>query len=470
MPKFSEADFGHVHVHTERSRLDGCAKIDKQVMRARELGQRFLGCTDHGTVAAWVKFAAECTRKKDKKGNEIPFAPIKPLLGIEWYLSRDHTIHDIQGQPDGRAGNRHFITFAKNWTGYQNLCRLSELSWCKGFYHTPRTDIEQLAKHSEGLVASSACISSVINSCLLNDQYDAAKRATTIFKDIFKEDFFLEVMYHGLDIEAAIIGDVLKLGAQLDIPVIASNDVHYVTQDMARSHEALMCMNTSKCIHDPTHLHFPFDEFYLKSAEEMGRIFGSRPELLYNTISLADRIDSDDIAKNMGGMRLPTFKLPERFTTPQAYLEHLAWEGMTRVGWEHSAPHIAALKMELGDVRVAKDNNNYDFATYFLIKWRIFNNARKKKIYVGPGRGSGYASILLRCLGITYGPDPLKYNLLWPRFLGFDDKPFYLAADFGLTMKHDVDLAAIADAVEDQEAEEDLEAVEEEDAGGISRY
>ena len=466
---FENRHYAPLHCHTDKSRFDGLAKPDKSVMRAREMGFPAMGCTDHGTVAAWIKFVAECSRKKDKKGNDIPFAPIKPALGCEWYLARNHKYKDTVNQPDGRSGNRHFITFAKNWKGFQNLCRLSELSWCEGFYHSPRIDIEQLAAHAEGLIATSACLSSVINSALLNDKYDAARAACGIFKDIFKEDFFLEVMYHGIDAEAAIIPGIFKLSADLNIPVIATNDVHYVTKDMARSHEALMCMSTSKCLHDPKHLSFPYDEFYLKSAEEMGLIFGDRPEVLWNTCALVERIDDRDIATNMGGMRLPVYKVPPGFAGPHEYLEHLAWEGMQKLGWNNSPAHVACLKKELGDVRVAQENNGYDFATYFLVVWDYINAARKKKILTGCGRGSGYASILLRTLGITYGPDPLKYNLLWERFLGFDDKRFYLASDFGL--EEEVDIAALVDAAEDEE-EDDLfeERGIEDDAGGVDRY
>lgn len=444
------------------------------------MGFPALALTDHGTVGGWVKMIAECNRKKDKKGNQLvhpdtkqPLATIKPLIGCEFYFARNHAFKDILGQPDGRKGNRHLILTARNWEGYQNLCRLSEKSWIDGFYHNPRIDIEQLAAHSKGLICQSACLSSLINALILNDKYQEAKRVATIFKDIFGPYFFLEVMYHGIDAERMIIPDIIKLGAELGIPVIATNDVHYILKEMAKSQEALMCISTSKCILDPKRIKFPYDEFYLKSAEEMGKIFGHYPSLLTNTVALAEMVDADNIEKNMGGMRLPAYKVPTPFQSPQEYLEHLAWVGMKKLGWNSSAKHIEALKKELFDVQVAKDVNNYDFATYFLMKWDMIDFARKEKILTGCGRGSGYASVLLRTLGITYGPDPIKYGLLWERFLGFDDKQFYLASDFGIEvqMPDQIDLAEQADLLEEEEedAMDEVRMVED-DPGGVDRY
>lgn len=454
MPRFSNKDFVHLHAHTEYSKFDGLAKVLKSVMKAREMGFPAFACTDHGTIAAWIKFIAECNRKKDKDGNEIPYPTIKPILGCEFYLSRKHEVHDNIGQPDGRTGNRHLILIAKNWKGYQNLCQLSENSWVDGYYYSPRVDIEQVAAHSEGLICSSACLSSVINAALLADKYEEAKRAASIFKDIFREDFMMEVMYHGIDEEAAIIPDIFKLAKFLNVPVIATNDVHYVEKNQAESHEALMCHSQSKCILDKRHLRFPYGEFYLKSAEEMGKIFGTCPEVLFNTVAIAERVDDKDIKNNMGGMKLPTFDIPKTFTDPHEYISHLAWEGMKNLGWDRSQAHIDTLKMELNDIKVAWESNGYDFSTYFLIVWDYIDFANKNDIYTGCGRGSGYASVLLRALGITYGPDPLQYNLLWARFLGFDDKRFYATADFGLT--EEVDLAAKADLIEEKDAEEEI--------------
>ena len=453
MRKFENRRFVHTHVHSDHSKFDGLAKVAKLVMKARQMGFPALALTDHGTVGGWVKLIAECSREKDKNGNQIPYPTIKPLLGCEVYLARDHSLHDNVSQPDGRKGNRHLVLTAKNWKGYQNLCRLSEQSWVNGFYHSPRIDINLLAQHSEGLIVQSACLSSVINSSLLHDKYDQAKQAATIFKDIFGPDFFLEVMYHGIPHEAAIIPDILKLGSQLDIPIIATNDCHYIEKPQAKSQEILMCMSTSKCVLDPKHIQFPYDEFYLKSAEEMGKIFGTHPYLLDNTYALSERIDAKDIFTNMkSGMRLPDYKIPVEFKTPQDYLEHLAREGMKKLGWDTSPEHVACLEKEIRDIRIAKDNNNYDFATYFRIVWDYVNFARRSGILTGCGRGSGYASVLLRTLGITYGPDPIRYGLLWERFLGFDEKQFINDADFGFKLfgTEELSITETLDMVQEQ--------------------
>jgi DNA polymerase-3 subunit alpha len=263
-------------------------------------------------------------------------------------------------------------------------------------------------------------------------KYDRAKEVCGVFKDIFGENFFLEVMYHGISEERAIIPLILKLSSDMDIPVVCTNDSHYIYKDQGKSQEVLMCMSQSRCMKDPKRLKFNHMEFYLKSAEEMAKVFGHLPHVLENSVVMAERIDTLDIEKNLfGGMRLPDFQIPEKYNNSYDYLCELAWEGMKRIGWDKSKPHVDQLKLELGDVKVAMDNNNYDFSTYFLIVRDYIEFAEKNDILVGCGRGSGYASILLRCLGITYGVDPIEHGLLWERFLGFDDLRFIKESDFG---------------------------------------
>jgi DNA polymerase-3 subunit alpha len=220
--RITNADFCHLHNHTEFSSFDGLNKIgsdekDGKVVRygfpmlARKMGFQALAMTDHGTIGGALKFMNECTRPaKDEKGNEIK--PIKPIIGCEFYLSKNRLSHSIEEQPDGRKGTRHLLLLAKNWTGYQNLCRLSQESWNNLYHKDPRIDIELLYKYHEGLILSSACLSSVINANLLRDRYDQAKKCVAIFKDIFKENMILEAMYHGMDSEAIIIPDIIKLG------------------------------------------------------------------------------------------------------------------------------------------------------------------------------------------------------------------------------------------------------------------
>lgn len=863
---FSNKDFVHFHCHSAYSRFDSLVKLSNFILEARKMGFPAISLTDHGNIMGWIKFLEECKATKTKKGVDIPYAPIKAILGCEFYLSRKMEIGQYddktqrqgmpkQNQPDGRKGNRHLNLYAMNFKGYQNLCTLSQRSWTKGFYFDPRIDIELLSEYSEGIMIGSACLSSVININLLNGNYEKAKKICGVFKEISNDNFFLEVMYHGIPEEKAIIPEIFKLSSDLKIPVVATNDClvkntfihtldglkyiqdmkvgdfvfthnkkykkvkyfnerkinkneyiykiygyigscalnitknhpiyvgvkqlkknkivivkniwkkvedlstkdylvipkilpenifreldnndnlfidltkyynikriskktfkennqeyiysgrcmdkniriprylkvnndflmilglylaeghvalkssqiqfginihekkwenlikryfsqfglnverkisgsnggglsfrivsgvfsklfyklcgchsnnkklpvlhgyqsfmglwskekllkilsvyvegdghepsgrkpmmvastssrlineismilnsldilslptvrlfqngeihkkwthknpnanfnnwnnlyclhisgnnkfrfqnllgrniewrgkgkqnyletdeyyyvkikkiekikhngnvynfevdednsyianhcivhncHYIKKSEASSQEVLMLMSTSKCIKDPKRLHFAYNEFYLKSANEMAKIFKHAPHCLYNSVELAERINTQDIEDNLfGGMRLPKFDIPKEFNNSYEYLDKLSWEGLEREGWGKSEKHIEALKKELYDVKIAKDHNNYDFATYFLIVMDYIAKAKELGVLTGAGRGSGYASVLLRCLGITYGLDPLDKNLglIWERFLGFDEKKFILEKDFG---------------------------------------
>lgn len=459
----SNKDFVHMHCHSTYSQFDGLPKVKDFVFNAKKMGFKAVALTDHGNVMGWIEFLREC---KEKKEEEYP--AIKPILGSEMYLSRQMDIGQYDPsktpkdiQKDGRKGNRHLNLYAMNYKGYQNLCTLSQKSWTKGFYSDPRIDIDLLSKHSEGLMCGSACLSSVINFNLLYGKYDNALQICGMFNEMFKGNFFLEVMYHGLREEKAIIPDILKISSELNIPVVATNDTHYIKKEHSSSQEVLMCMNSSKCIKDPKRIHFPYNEFYFKSAQEMLRMFKDIPHVITNSKELADRIDTASIERELfGGMKLPVFNIPKDSTSPQNYLEKLAWEGLKKQGWDKSKEHVEALKKELNDVRVAKDVNNYDFATYFLIVRDYIQQAKERGVLAGCGRGSGYASVLLRCLGITYGADPIKYSLIWERFLGFDDVRFIKESDFGL--QDEINTLDKDELDEDRELEDDL--------GGVDRY
>lgn len=472
-------DFVHMHVHSDRSQFDGLAKISELVLEARKMGFQSMALTDHGNVMGWVQFMQHCKMTSNKKG-DIPYPPLKPILGMEAYLCRSMDVgqneekKDESGkpivpkdlQPDGRKGNRHINLYAMNFEGYKNLCKLSQLGWTEGFYFDPRIDIETLSKYSNGLMGGSACLSNIINVNLLHGYYDRAKRMAGIFKEIFNKNFFLEVMYHGIPEEKAIIPDIFKIGGEIDIPVVVSNDSHYIKKEQADSQEVLMCMSSSKCIKDPKRMRFSFGEFYLKSAEELYSIFKNKNNCMSNSLLMSERIDHLDIEKNLfGGMRLPIFDIPKEYVSPFEYMEKLAWEGLKKHGWENSKIHIDTLKKELADIKIAKDNNNYDFSTYFLIVRDYIQYAKNNNIMVGAGRGSGYASILLRCLDITYGVDPIKYGLIWERFLGFSESRFILESDLGfddgVKVLESVDLDE-DDLEEDRELEDDL--------GGVDRY
>lgn len=511
----NNADFVHLHAHTEFSSFDGLNKMSDWVLHARRAGFKSLAITDHGNIGGWMKFYQECRKKKDKADKELlgddgkALPTIKSIFGMEAYLSRNIK----EKNPDGRKGNRHLLLLCKNREGYENLCTLAQLAQVEGRYIDPRIDLENLARHSKGLICSSACLSSVVNANLLHGRFDQAKRVATLLKDIFGQDFFLEAMYHGIDAEAAIIPEIIRLGQLLDIPLIASNDCHYCRKEQARSQEVLMAMSTSRCIKDERRIKFPYDEFYLKSAEEMSKIFGSHPEMLLNTNMVAERCE--DFLKT-GGMRLPHFDIAgakelveagdkgaeygatasgqrylrdihnqdvgavheavesqkssdQQFEEAFQFLCDLSERGMKRLRWDTSEAHVAQLKRELLDVRVAWTANRMDFATYFLIVWDYINFARANGIITGCGRGSGYASVLLRTLGITYGPDPLKYGLIWERFLGFDDKYFLLDSDWGFDESEVEDTVDVDTLIEVNDFIETERAVEE-DTGGVDRY
>jgi DNA polymerase-3 subunit alpha len=214
------------------------------------------------------------------------------------------------------------------------------------------------------------------------------------------------------------------------VKLICSNDCHYCKKENGISQELLMCMSTSRCMKDPSHLHFPYHEFYLKSAQEMASLFSSIPDAIFNTNEIVDKIDISSIKRNFGGMKLPDFEIPSEYATPHHFLESIAWEGLRKLNLDNSKAHVDRLRLELDDVKIAKLNNGYDFATYFLIVRDYIEFARSKGILTGCGRGSGFGSLLLKCIGITYGVDPIEHDLLWERFLGFDSKKFIRVEDF----------------------------------------
>lgn len=432
MEKFPNKHFVHLHVHSDYSQFDGLVSVPNLVMEARKMGFPALALTDHGTMGGCIKFIRECKKTKDKKGNKIKYPPIKPIVGFEAYFGR-YLKGNKENQPDGQKGNHHLLLLAKNWEGYKNLCRLQTLSWTEGFYYSPRIDIRCLADHSEGLLCGSACLAGIINYNLRRGRYNQAKKAVSILKEIFGDDFFLEIMYHGIVAEYIIASSILKLGKELDVPVVATNDVHYLHKDDALSQEVLMCMGRQTCLSDPNHGRHSYPELYLKSAKEMGKIFGDYPEVVYNTVAIANRIDAKDIDGHLfGKMRLPKYEIPPEFDSPMKYLTHLAKQGMIKKGWDKSEKHIKRLKRELLDVKTALEVNELDFPTYFLVVRDYVNWAKANEIMVAPGRGSGYGSILLHCLDICSGVDPLRYGLLWQRFLGFDFSKYIKYKDLGI--------------------------------------
>lgn len=404
------------------------------VSTAKKMGMKAVGITDHGTFAGAIAFLKACRAQG-----------VRPILGMEAYQCRNHKCKSkndteiekpdgskevIPGQPDGRRGNRHLNLIAKNYKGFQNVCTLSQRASLDGYYYDPRVDFELLAEFSEGVICTSACLSNVVNFNLSIDEYDRAKTAAGMFKDIYGDDYYLEMMYHGIDSEGRILSDIQKLGKEIGVKVIATNDCHYLKKDDAQYHEVLMCMSSGRLIKDPKRIKFPYEEFYFKSQEEMAKIFGHVPSAMTNTIEIADKCDYSEIVLGEQ-MLLPKFDLPEGYSNPFSYLTDLAWAGLKRVGLDKSESHRQRLEQELSDIKLIWDTKRYDFATYFLIVEDIMRFAKENKISAGI-RGSGFGSLLLKCLNITEGVDPLEQDLLWERFLGFDDKQFISEDDLGI--------------------------------------
>ncbi len=392
------------------------------VKTAKSLGMTACGLTDHGTFSGAIEFLRTCRAEG-----------IRPILGMEAYLSKCHTAQCKDEQPLGRRGNRHINLIAKNYTGFQNVCALSQAASLDGFYYDPRLDAELLWKHREGVIATSACLSNLINHFLAEDQYDHAKKAVATFKDIYGDDFYLEMMFHGIDREAKILPEIQRLARDMDVKIIVVNDCHYIRQEDAEFHEVVMCISSGRTLKDPKRLKFPYKEFYFKSKDEMAVIFGDLPRAMNNTLEIADKCDYSDIifVEEGGTMKLPKFDIPEEFKSPYDYLEKMARDGLIRLGLAKSEPHVKRLDMELSDIKLIWDTKRYDFATYFLIVEDMMRFAKDNNIDAGI-RGSGYGSLLLKCIGIVEGSiDPIKFGLLWERFLGFDTRTFITEDDFG---------------------------------------
>ena len=277
-------EFVHIHQHSVYSSFDGLSSIKGIVGQAKKFGMRACGLTDHGTFAGAVDFLREC---RDQG--------VRPILGMEAYMARDHKTKSKDSQTDGRRGNKHINLIAKNMTGFQNICELSQMASIDGFYYDPRVDYGLFEDYSEGVICTTACLSNVVNSNLAHDQYDQAKKAAGLLREIFKEDFYMEMMFHGIPKEGRIMPLIEKLSKSLGIKAIATNDNHYLHKEDAEHHEILMCMSSGRTMDDPKRLRFPFGEFYFKSAEEMYKVFRSIPYAMTNTLEVAEKCDYSDI-------------------------------------------------------------------------------------------------------------------------------------------------------------------------------
>ena len=385
--------FTHLHLHSEYSLLDGASRIKKVVARAKELGMDSLAITDHGNMFGVIDFYKEC----QKHG-------IKPIIGCEVYMAA-RRMEDKE--PDLDRYQNHLILLAENNEGYRNLIKIVSAGYIKGYYYKPRIDKEVLRKHRGGIIATSACLAGKVQRHLVNRDYEGAKKEALELDEIFGHgNFFLEIQDQGLDEEAAINPDIIRLSRELDIPLVATNDVHYINRDDAEMHDVLLAIQTATSLDDEGRMRFPNDQFYLKSEAEMREIFSHIPDACDNTHKIAERCN---VSFTFGQYHLPEYFPPEGKTNAQ-YLRELTQQGL-RARYDDITPELEErINYELSVIE------SMGFVEYFLIVWDFIDYAKRNGIVVGPGRGSGAGSLVAYCLRIT-DIDPIKYNLIFERFL-----------------------------------------------------
>lgn len=385
--------FTHLHLHTEHSLLDGAAHIKRVVKSAKELGMEAIAITDHGVMYGVVEFWREC----EKQG-------IKPIIGCEVYVASRSLYDKVKGVDDKPY---HLVLLVENEEGYKNLIKIVSKAHIDGFYYKPRTDLDYLRDHSKGLICLSACLQGEVQQHLLNYNYNAAKDAALEYQKIFgKDNYFLEVQNQFLKDEEQIYPDMKKLSQELGIPLVATNDVHYVNREDAEMHDILLCIQTQAKRADEDRMRFPNDQFYLKSEEEMRSLFEDLPEACDNTMKIAQRCNFDF---KFGDFHLPEFKPPAGLTNTE-YLRQLCEKGLHERYGDKAEEVRDRMEKELSIIE------NMGYVEYFLIVWDFINYAREHDIMVGPGRGSAAGSVVAYCLKIT-SVDPIRYNLIFERFL-----------------------------------------------------
>ena len=385
--------FTHLHLHTEYSLLDGACRIPRLVEKLKALGMDSCAITDHGVLYGAIDFY-EAMKK----------AGIKPIIGCEAYVCKDHT----NKTPAGRETS-HLILLCENETGWRNLCWLDSEAFINGYYYHPRMDYEMLRTHHEGLIALSACLSGDLPKLLLQGRYDDAEAYVRMMQEIFGPDhFYIELMDHGLREEKTVLPRLIALARELHVPMVATNDCHYLNEEDAAAQEVLMCIQTGKNLDDPTHMRHDTTKLYVRSEAEMRALFASVPEAVDNTAVIARRCNLDF---TFGERKIPVFPI-ETGETSLEMLTRLCMEGIRRLypeAGEGDEPYTR-LRYELDTI------SSMGFVDYFLIVWDFIRYAKSQGIMVGPGRGSAAGSIVSYALGITT-LDPLKYQLLFERFL-----------------------------------------------------
>ncbi|MDX5707025.1 DNA polymerase III subunit alpha, partial [Clostridioides difficile] len=386
-------DFAHLHVHTEYSLLDGFSRVKKLIKRAKELNMSSIAITDHGCMFGVIDFYKTAI----KEG-------IKPIIGCEVYTAA-RGLRDKDPNYDKYQG--HLVLLAKNMEGYKNLIKIVSISYVEGFYYKPRVDMEELKKHNKGIIALSACLAGDVARALMNRNYEKAKQFALDYRDIFgEENFFLEIQDHNLPEQKEVNSGLVKLSKETGIPLVATNDVHYVNKEDSKIHDVLMCIQMGKTLNDPNRMRFGSDEFYLKSREEMEELFPYALEAIDNTVKIADMCN---VEFDFNTIHLPKYDVPEGYT-PETYLRELCFNGLKERYDNPSNEILERLNYELDVIE------KMGYVEYFLIVWDFINFSKENNIIVGPGRGSAAGSIVAYTLKIT-DIDPIKYSLLFERFL-----------------------------------------------------
>ncbi len=397
-------DFVHLHLHSQYSILDGAIKVKELVNKAKELGMPAVAVTDHGNMFASYELYQACKK-----------AGIKPIIGQEFYIAKGSRFDKKKGN-EGEKGSYHLILLAKNEVGLKNLMKLSSIGFLEGFYYKPRIDKEVLAEYSEGLIALSACIQGEVPLLYLQGKEEEARKAAKWYKELFGDDYYLEVQYHGLKDQEKANRFLVKLSKELDIDLVATNDAHYLDRDDWEAHDVLLCLQTGKKLADEKRMRFPTKEFYFKDAAEMLNVFKEIPHAVFNTLKVAEKIEEVLPPFESKGYLLPKYQVPEGYTY-DSFLRELAENGLERrfkeqgiVDGEVQQKYRERLNHEL------KIISSMGFPGYFLIVWDFINWAKKNGIPVGPGRGSAAGSLVAYAIGIT-DIDPIRFNLLFERFL-----------------------------------------------------
>ena len=397
-----EKNFVHLHLHSEYSLLDGATRIDTLVKKAKELGMRAVAVTDHGNMYGAVTFFDACVSLDEAYYKEHGKPIVKPILGCEFYVCKDHT------KKEGREKLNHLVLLVKNEQGYKNISKLNAIAFRDGFHFKPRIDYSLLEKYSEGLICLSACIAGTIPSFMLNNQDDEAEKDALRLKNMFAPgDFYIEVQDHGLKEEKYVLPKLYALAKKIGVKTVATNDVHYLEKEDAMCQDILMCVNMRKTIDDPDRMKFDTDEFYFKTYEEMKKLFDE--ESLQTSLEIMDKCNYNF---EYGHYLFPRY-IPENGDDPMTYIRKIIDDGVKRKYGKMFPELHERIEYELGVI------SRMGFIEYYLIVWDYIHAARKMGISVGPGRGSGAGSVIAYLMDITQ-LDPLRFGLFFERFLNPD--------------------------------------------------